>query len=98
MLCIGKEGVIGMTKDGEIIDISKYRDTEQLEGWQREAIEGLIDFSYLEALDAIHLRINTLESRLKALEELAKIKTHLTKNEMRLLYEQLGKVLSNDKT
>ena len=73
MLCIGKEGVIGMTKDGEIIDISKYRDTEQLEGWQREAIEGLIDFSYLEALDAIHLRIKTLESRLKALEEIEKI-------------------------
>ena len=79
MLCIGKEGVIGMTKDGEIIDISQYRNTEQLEDWQREAIEGLIDFSYLEALDAIHLRINTLENRLKALEE-------------------LGKVLSNDKT
>ena len=69
MLCIGKEGVIGMTKDGEIIDISQYRNTEQLEDWQREAIEGLIDFSYLEALDAIHLRINTLENRLKALEE-----------------------------
>jgi fumarylacetoacetate (FAA) hydrolase family protein len=96
MLCIGKEGVIVMVKDGEIIDISQYRNTEQiLEDMQREAIEGLIDFSYLEALDAIHLRINTLESRLKALEELAKIKTYLTKNEMHLLYEQLGKVLSN---
>ena len=58
-----------MVKGGEIIDISQYRNTEQLEGWQREAIEGLIDLSYLEALDAIHLRINTLENRLKALEE-----------------------------
>ena len=36
-----------MVKDGEIIDISQYRNTEQLEDWQREAIEGLIDLSYL---------------------------------------------------
>jgi len=69
-----------MVKDGEIIDISQYRNTEQMEDWQedmRHPIEALIDarrdqattFNYLEALDVIHLKMNTLENRIKALEE-----------------------------
>ena len=74
MLCIGKEGVIVMVKDGEIIDISQYRNTEQMEDWQKEAIDQILIetepfFNYLEALDVIHLKMNTLEDRIKALEE-----------------------------
>jgi len=63
-----------MVKDGEIIDISQYKNTEQLEDWQEEAIDQILIetepfFNYLEALDAIHLKITALENRIKALEE-----------------------------
>ena len=71
-----------MTKDGEIIDISQYRNTEDenrflpslLEDWEREAIDQLINESEpvltcLESLNATHLKMTALENRIKALEE-----------------------------
>ena len=70
-----------MVKDGEIIDISQYRNTEQLEDWEKELIDEIINqpeplFKYLEEIEgAIHSRMEAFEKRVK--EEMAALEQSL---------------------
>ena len=73
-----------MTKEGDIIDMSEYRnkkDNGELEDWEKEVIDEIIKqseplFKYLEEIEgAIHSRMEAFEKEVK--EETAALEQRL---------------------